>query len=61
MKEDAWISQAEAARIRKVSRQAISKLIAAGRLGTTVFGGRTFVSRDDVRKFERRPPGRKKS
>lgn len=55
-----WISQAEAARLRKVSRQAIAKLIAADRLRTTDFGGRRFVSRQDVLAFEPLSPGRKR-
>jgi len=53
-----WISQAEAARLRNVSRQAIGKLIAARRLRTTTFGGSKFVNRADVIKFEPLPPGR---
>lgn len=40
-----WISQAEAARLRGVSRQAVSKMIAAGRLQTFELGGRVFVRR----------------
>lgn len=54
-----WITQAEAARIRKISRQAIARLIARGRLGTTEFGGRMFVSRRDVEAFEAARRGRK--
>jgi len=57
---DEWIAQADAARLRKVSRQAISKLIAAGRLRTVEFGGRTFVSKRDVLEFEKQKAGRKK-
>lgn len=60
MTPDDWVSQAEAARMRKVSRQAIAKLIAAGRLRTTKFGGRKFVNRSEVLKFEALPAGRKK-
>mgnify|MGYP001627583373 CR=1 FL=1 len=56
-----WITQAEAARLRKVSRQAISKLVAAGRIRTTTFGGRAFVNRRDVEKFEPEARGRKKA
>lgn len=55
-----WISQADAARLRNVSRQAIAKLVANGRLGTLVIGGRTFVRRADVLTFEPNPPGRPK-
>jgi hypothetical protein len=55
-----WISQAEAARLRRVTRQAIAKLVGSGRLRTVVIGGRTFVSRADVLAFEPLPPGRPK-
>ena len=55
-----WISQAEAARLRNVSRQAIAKLVGNGRLRTLELGGRSFVSRADVLSFERNPPGRPK-
>jgi excisionase family DNA binding protein len=55
-----WISQAEAARLRNVSRQAIAKLVGNGRLRTLELGGRSFVSRADVLAFERNPPGRPK-
>lgn len=43
-----WISQADAARLRGVSRQAISKLVQKGRLRTLTIGGHTLVHRDDV-------------
>lgn len=55
-----WISQAEAARVRNVSRQAIAKLVGNGRLRTLEVGGRSFVSRADVLAFEPNPPGRPK-
>jgi hypothetical protein len=55
-----WVSQAEAARLRNVSRQAISKLVLNGRLRTLEVGGRSFVSRVDVLAFEPNPPGRPK-
>ena len=44
----AWISQAEAARIRGVTRQAVSKLVEKGRFRTRTVAGRTLVHRDDV-------------
>ncbi len=53
-----WISQAEAARIRNVSRQAISQLVKAGRIRTLEIGGRTLVQRQDVEEFIPLPPGR---
>jgi hypothetical protein len=55
-----WITQAEAARLRNVSRQAIAKLVANARLRTLEIGGRTFVSLADVVSFEPNPPGRPK-
>ncbi len=55
-----WISQAEAARLRNVSRQAIAKLVSNGRLRTLEVGGRIFVSRAEVLAFEPNPPGRPK-
>ena len=55
-----WITQAEAARLRNVSRQAIAKLVRNGRLRTVTVGGRNFVSRADVLMFEPNPPGRPK-
>lgn len=55
-----WISQAQASRLRGVSRQAIAKLVVSGRLGTLTVGGRTFVSRADILAFEPKPAGRPK-
>ena len=55
-----WISQAEASRIRGVSRQAIAKLVANGRLRSLELGGRTFVCRSDVVEFVPLPGGRPK-
>ncbi len=56
-----WISQAEAARRRNVSRQAIAKLVKQGRLRTLVIGGHTLVHRDDVTEFAPRSAGRPKA
>ena len=55
-----WITQAEAARLRKVTRQAIARLVGNGRLRTLDIGGRSFVNRSDVLAFEPHPPGRPK-
>jgi excisionase family DNA binding protein len=55
-----WLSQAEAAQLRGVTRQAIARLIKRGRLRTLVVGGRTLVSRADVEAFVPRPAGRPK-
>jgi excisionase family DNA binding protein len=46
-----WISQAEAARIRGVSRQAIAVLVKKERLATLKIGGRTLVKRKEVEEF----------
>jgi excisionase family DNA binding protein len=46
-----WVTQAEAARLRNVSRQAIAGLVSNGRLRTLDIGGRSFVSRSDVLAF----------
>lgn len=55
-----WISQADAARLRGVSRQAIAKLIKAGRLTGLTVGGHVFVNREEVLAFEPRRAGRPK-
>ena len=57
---EAWITQAEASRLRGVSRQAIAKLVGNGRLRTLEVGGRAFVNRADVLTFEPNPAGRPK-
>jgi excisionase family DNA binding protein len=54
-----WISLSEAARLRGVSRQAISKLVKQGRLRTLNAGGRPLVYKADVLSFKRLPVGRK--
>ena len=55
-----WISQAEAAQFRGVSRQAIAKLVRKGRLKSIVIGGHTLVSRAEVLSFHPRAAGRPK-
>ena len=52
-----WVSQAEAAKMRGVTRQAIARLVAKGRFTTLSVGGRRLISRSDVEKFTRKPPG----
>jgi excisionase family DNA binding protein len=54
-------SQAEAAQLRGVSRQAISKLIRKGQLKSMVIGGHTLVSRADVLSFQSCAAGRPRS
>jgi excisionase family DNA binding protein len=55
-----WLSQAEAARRRNVSKQAIAKLIKRGRLRTLQVGGHVLVHRDDVDNFVAQKAGRPK-
>jgi excisionase family DNA binding protein len=55
-----WISQADAARIRGISRQAIRKLVQNGRLKTLKVGGHTFVSRKEILQFSPKQRGRRK-
>jgi excisionase family DNA binding protein len=54
------ISQAEAARLRGVSRQAIRKLIESGRFNAISVGGRRFVRRSEVMAYAPLQPGRPK-
>lgn len=58
LEPDEWISQAEAARLRKVSRQAISLLVKKGRLKVLKIGGRAFVNRKEAEEFTPEPAGR---
>ena len=53
-----WISQAEAARIRGVSRQAIARLIRKGRFQTFRIGGKVLLRRSEVERYEPEQPGR---
>jgi excisionase family DNA binding protein len=55
---DEWISQAEAARIRGVSRQAIAELVKRQRLKTLKIGGRLLVQRKAIEEFKEHPAGR---
>lgn len=52
------ISQAEAARIRGVTRQAISLLVQRGKLSGYEIAGRVLVSRNEVENFKRGKSGR---
>ena len=56
-----WISQAEAARLQSVSRQAINKLVQSGRIRSREIGGHVLVSRTDLNQFRPQPSGRPKS
>ena len=53
------ISQAEAARIRGVSRASINQLIKRGRLTSTIIAGKHFVYRSEIMKFREKKPGPK--
>lgn len=54
-----WISLSEAARLRGVTRQAMSKLVKNGRFRTLNAGGRQLVHRQDVANFKALVPGRR--
>lgn len=58
---DEWMSQADAARLRGVSRQAIGRLIKRGRVRTMTVGGYVLVSRNDVVNFRPERAGRPKA
>jgi predicted DNA-binding protein (UPF0251 family) len=55
---DDWMSQADAARIRGVSRQAIARLIKKGRFRILTIAGKTLLKRSDVMNYKREQPGR---
>ena len=58
LKTGNWISQAEAARLRGVTRQAIAKLVRQSRLRILTIGGHKLVRREDVEDFQPRESGR---
>lgn len=53
-----WITKAEAARIRGVSRQAIAKLVNKGKLSTLEIAGGTLVKRSEVETYKPEAGGR---
>lgn len=53
-----WISQAEAARIRGVSRQAIARLVKKGRFQVLRIGGKVLLKRCEVNAYEPAQSGR---
>ena len=55
---DEWISQAEAARIRRVSRQAIARLIKKGRFRILRIAGKVLLKRSEVEAYAPEQPGR---
>jgi excisionase family DNA binding protein len=52
------VSQAEAARIRGVTRQAISQLIKKGRFRIFKIGGNILLKRTEVESYKVKPAGR---
>jgi excisionase family DNA binding protein len=55
---DEWISQAEAARIRSVSRQAIGRLLQKGRFTICRIDGRVLLRRTEVESYKEKRRGR---
>jgi excisionase family DNA binding protein len=55
------ISQAEAARLRGVTRAAIQDLVRRGRIRAVNIGGRALVYRSEIVNYEQGAPGRPKS
>jgi excisionase family DNA binding protein len=53
----AWISQSEAARLRGVTRAAISALVKRNRLKTLKIGGKNLLNRADIENYEPQPRG----
>jgi hypothetical protein len=53
------ISQAEAARLRGVSRASINELLKRGRLSSIVIAGRVFVRSSEILNFRDSKPGPK--
>lgn len=53
-----WITKAEAARVRGVTRQAIAKLVNKGKLATLEIAGHTLVKRAEVVAYKPEPGGR---
>lgn len=56
-----WVSQAEAAELRGVSRQAINELVRKNRFETLEVGGRKLVRREEVINYEPKKGGRPSS
>ena len=52
------ITQAEAARLRGVSRQSIGKLVRQGKLKTYEVAGRQLLRKSEVVQYEIKPSGR---
>lgn len=54
------ISQAEAARLRGVTRAAIQDLVRRGRIRSVNVGGRSLVYQSEIMNYEKGEPGRPK-
>jgi hypothetical protein len=52
-----WVSQAEAAEMRGVTRQAIADLVGKGRFTTLSIGRKTLLRRSEIEDFKPKPPG----
>jgi len=57
---DEFLTQAEAARIRGVSRQAINLLIKKGKVQGYSIGGVVFVEKSEILKYKAKKAGRPK-
>jgi len=55
-----WITQAEAARLRGVSRQAIHNLIKKGRIKTLKIASVVFVDKESIQNYASQNVGRPK-
>jgi excisionase family DNA binding protein len=53
------VAQADAARLRGVSRQAIAKLVKQGKLKTVTVAGRQLLRRSEVLAYVVQPAGRR--
>jgi excisionase family DNA binding protein len=58
---DEWMTQAQAAKLRGVSLQAINHLVRRGRFRVMRIAGRVLINRDDVINYQRDVGGRPKS
>jgi predicted DNA-binding protein (UPF0251 family) len=56
-KPEGWITQAEAARIRGVSQQAIDNLVKRNRFKTLKLGEKTLLNRVEIANYQPQPPG----
>jgi hypothetical protein len=54
---DEWVSQAQAAKMRGTSRQAIADLVGRGRFKTLSIGGKILLKRSEIEAFKPKPPG----